>query len=270
MNTFVYELTNSVDDRWREVVLLIKSASKEESSDIEMYDALCRATILLIVAHLEGFVKDVAKAIVHDINTFSSFTSSPIALKRTFCKTYLDISEANSKVTEQKRQLLIELLNGLEPKYVVDPFLFEGAYGNNKNPSPGIINKICGNFGVKNIFALINNSKLDAAFSDIQSDVSDLINNLKDHILANTLNYPYTMDLELFDISLLPNGNVKERSFWETFIDQLLKHRNDIAHGATSINSLSVTELHVLYKKVIILEYALIMVLCYKSVPIVE
>ena len=268
MSTYINDLVKSVDERWKEVVLLINSASKEENKDIQLYDALCRATTLLIVAHLEGFIKDLAKAIIHDVNTFSSFIVSPTALKRTFCKPYLDSSDDKQKETEQRRLKLIELLNGLEPKYVVEPFLIEGIYGNNKNPSPDIIKKICGNFGVKNIFILINNSKLDAAFSDVSSEVTELINGLKDHIIANTLSYPYTVDLDIFDIGLSPADGINERSFWETFIDQLLKYRNDIAHGSTSINSLSVTELTVMYEKVTILEYSLTMVLCNRSIPI--
>lgn len=270
MNTYVYDLAESIEDRWQEVILLIDCATIEEIKDIKLYDAQCRATTLLIVAHLEGFIKDVAKAIIHDVNRFSTFNDSPIALKRTFCKTYFDSKDENTKELEQKRLKLIELLNGLEPKFIVDPFLIDGVNGNNKNPSPGVLNKICTNFGIKNIFTLINTSKLDAAFSEVKSEVSELINNLKDHVLSNTHAYPYSIDLAVFNINTSSVGGACERSFWETFIDQLLKYRNDIAHGSTLINSLSVKELTEMYEKVKILEYALIMILCSKSVPVSE
>lgn len=265
MSTFVYDLVSLIDDRWQEVQILIEKALEEQHTNVALYDALCRANVLLIVAHLEAFVKDIAKAIVSDINAFSRFSNAPVALKRTFCKTFIDPNLGEHKEIEQKVQRLIEVLDGLETKFIVDPFLVESAFGNNKNPSPTVINKICVNFGVRNIFSWINNSNLDIVFNGISSEISTILLDLKSHVLANTASYPYSIEIGLFGISEPTPTNNNSRSFWETFLDQLLKSRNDIAHGSLLTNSLSVTELIDYRNKVLALEYALVLVLCHKS-----
>jgi hypothetical protein len=267
MSTFVYDLVNSIDDRLREVRILIEKAAAEQNNSSELYDPLCRATVLLVVAHLEGFVKEIAKAIIYDINQFSSFKESPVALKRTFCKTFMIFSQENGRVVEQKVQQLINMLNNLETKFVVDPFLVESSYGNNKNPSPSVINKICANFGVRNIFSWFNGSRLDIVFSGIGSEIDLLLEKLKFHTLENTQSYPYELDISLFDVKEPSEKNAITRSFWETFLDQLLKIRNDIAHGSSLTNSLSVEELNDFLNKVIVLKYGLVLVLCHLSIP---
>lgn len=266
MSTFVSELVNSIDSRWQEVDILIEKASEQQATNLAFYDALCRATVLLIVAHLEAFIKDIVKVIVQDINSFSRFSKSPLSLKRTFCKTYIDANLGSPAEVEQRTQKLISMLDDLETKFIVEPFLVESAYGNNKNPSPSVITKICANFGVRNIFSWINNSNLDIVFNGTSSDISDLIGSLKLHVSISTDNYPYTIDISLFGISEPATRN-NTRSFWETFLDRLLTYRNDIAHGSSLTNSLSVAELTDFRDKVIVLQYALILVLCYKSLP---
>jgi hypothetical protein len=267
MSTFVYDLVNSIDDRLREVRILIEKAAAEQNNSSELYDPLCRATVLLVVAHLEGFVKEIAKAIIYDINQFSSFKESPVALKRTFCKTFMIFSQENGRVVEPFVQQLINMLNNLETKFVVDPFLVESSYGNNKNPSPSVINKICANFGVRNIFSWFNGSRLDIVFSGIGSEIDLLLEKLKFHTLENTQSYPYELDISLFDVKEPSEKNAITRSFWETFLDQLLKIRNDIAHGSSLTNSLSVEELNDFLNKVIVLKYGLVLVLCHLSIP---
>jgi hypothetical protein len=262
MSTFVYELVNSIDDRLQEVRTFI-----EQNNNSDLYDPLCRATVLLIVAHLEGFVKETAKAIIYDINQFSSFKESPAALKRTFCKTYMIITQENAREIEQKIQKLIDMLNNLETKFVVDPFLVESPYGNNKNPSPRVINKICTNFGVTNIFSWFDGSSLDIVFSGVASEIESLLEKLKSHIFNNTQSYPYNLDISLFEIKESAAKKGSTHSFWETFLDQLLKSRNDIAHGSLLTNSLSVEELNDFLNKVIVLKYGLVLVLCHSSIP---
>lgn len=78
MSTFIYELVSSIDVRWQEVSILIEKASEAQDSQPDLYDALCRASVVLMVAHLEGFTKEVAKSLLSDINKFSTFKKSPM------------------------------------------------------------------------------------------------------------------------------------------------------------------------------------------------
>jgi len=230
MGTFIYDLAYSIEDRWSEIDILIEKASREENSDLAFYDALCRATVVLIVAHLEGFIKDVSRSIIQDINRSSTFKASPQPIKRVFCRSFVDLPSGENKTSAEHRiQRLMDMLDDLDTKFSVEPFLIENNHGNNKNPSPSIIERICTNFGVEGFFSWINSSRLDVVFSGMPSDVINLINELRDHLLARTELYPYTVDFSLFGIREAKNNKSGIRSFWETFLDQVLKNRHDVA-----------------------------------------
>jgi len=268
MSTFVYDLAYSIEDRWLEVDILIAKAAFEETLDFAFYDALCRATVVLIVAHLEGFMKDAGRAIIQDINKFSSFNRCPAPIKRTFCKSFIELPMGEFKSGAEHRLLrLINMLDNLDTKLSVEPFLIENNYGNNKNPSPGIIDRICSNFGVEKVFLWTHNSKLDIVFSGTQSDVLELISELRNHILASTAIHPYTLDPFLFGVQEVKNAKSSTPSFWETFLDQVLKYRHDVAHGSSFTNSLSVRELVDFRNKVVVLQYTLLLILSAKSLP---
>ena len=261
MNTSVHELVSSIDQRWQEVKILIDQASKEQDRNPDLYDALCRATVVLIVAHLEGFIKAIARAILLDINDFSSFKQSPSSLKRTFCKKFTGVeAESNRKIDS-----LIEMLDSLETKFVVDPFLIESSYGNNKNPSPTVIERVCANFGINNVFGWLDGSKLDIVFNGITSEIEALLDELISHTSTCTKSYPYSLDVSLFSISKPSSKSKSKVTFWVTFLDELMRNRNDIAHGSLLTNRLSVGELTDFRNKVAVLKYALVLVLCHAS-----
>jgi len=265
MTTFVHNLVNSIDDRWHEVRILVKRASEERHTNTDLYDALCRASVLLIVAHLEGFIKESAKAIIYDLNKFSRFRDSPLALKKTFCKPFVGALQEEGKDIEARIKRLIQTLEGLETQFLVEPFLVETAYGNNKTPSPHVINRICGNFGVRDIFSWLNNSSLDIVFSGVNSEVELLLHDLRSYTLNKTVDYPYSINLSDFGIIKPALKTNNSRSFWETFLDQLVRYRNDIAHGSSLVNSFSIEDLVDFQNKVIVLKYGLVLVLCYQS-----
>lgn len=269
MSTFVHYLTDSSEERWQEVNLLIDQASDKEGVDKPLYNALCRAIVVLIVAHFEGFMKELARSIVQDINQFSTFNKTPTFIKRTFCRTFVDIGtlENHDKSIEDKINRLVDMFDLLDTKFTSDPFLPESAHGNNRNPSPTIISRVCSNFGVENVFLWMYNSKLDIVFNNYSSDVSQLISDLRSHTITNTQSFPYTIDISTFELKEVNSTRNIRRSLWETFIDELLRNRHDVAHGNSLENSLSVGQLAEFRDKAIVLEYALTLILCHKSAP---
>jgi hypothetical protein len=254
MATFVSELVTSLDVRWQEVDLLLAEA-KRESATKNLYDALCRSSVVFIVAHLEGFLKDTAKALVDDLNKFSTFKESPEVIKRTYCNQFSD-SEKDSRI---KR--LIEVFDGLDTKFKVEPFLFD----DNKNPAPTVVEKIAKNFGARDFFKSINRSRLDIIFTGTKSDVIPLVTDLDAVLDSGIKEFPYTVDLTGFGIGT-GDGKPNEKSFWETFLDQLLLKRHGIAHGSSIENSLSIDEISEYKLKVQILQKAFILVLSQATV----
>lgn len=260
MSTFVNYLVNSIEDQWKEVDILIEKSAEERDTNPTFYDALCRASIVLMVAHLEGFTKEVARAILDDANQFSSFKNVPYPIQATFCKTFI---EEDSRRTKK----LIDLLCALETKLSLEPFLIESARGNSKNPSPRVIDKICANFGVNNFFSRIENSQLDDIFSGVRSDTEALLQELINHTSVGTKVYPYSMNVSEFGIDASDAKRKPINTRWMEFLDYLLESRNRIAHGSSTTNSLSVGELIDFRNKVAVLQYALVLVLCHEALP---
>lgn len=262
MDTFVFSFACSIEERFKEIDVLINKAAEEEASNSDLYNALCRATIVLIVAHLEGAIKDLAKSVLSDINKFSSFQKAPLELKRTFCRSFID-APPDSKDLQQKTLKLIEVFDGLETKFTPDPFFYESKYGDNKNPSPDVIKKICNNFGIKKVFEWIKNSNIDDIFSSTPSEIEELMAVLKGHVMDSTKQYPYTINLALFKISSEVIDNNK--SFYEEYLDDLLRERHNIAHGSSLENSCSVKVMKEHRAKVIVLMYVLLIIVAHHS-----
>jgi hypothetical protein len=125
-----------------------------------------------------------------------------------------------------------------------------------------VLDKVCKNFGVKNFFSLISESILDVVFKDSAIKTEKLCNILKKYILSHVNTYPYTSNIRRFHIIKKENSHKNIKTLWETFLDQLLKARNDIAHGTSLFNGFSIGEVKEYRDKVYVLQFALMLVLC--------
>ena len=211
MTTFAYDFFQSIEDRWKEIDRLVECAEEKRNNE-ELYDALCRATVVLIVANLEGFIKETVKVILSDINTFSKFCDSPNKLKITFCNMFIDIDENPKKATT-----LIKEFDQLDTKFKVEPFLFE----NNKNPSPNMIDKIGKKFGIEKFFPVIEEADINIVFENNKEESDILINRLSGEMLEWCKEYPYSIDLKSFNVNLKAKKS-KNNGLWKVFLDELL------------------------------------------------
>lgn len=259
MATFMHTLLTSLDQSWREVDLLLEGADKERlRRDEEMHDVLCRAAIVLTSAHLEGFVRDCARAFVDDINRSGSFRQCASAIKRTFCGIFIlsQGEESNTKVAK-----LIQMLDGLDTKLTLEPFLFDGKYDDQKNPSPTAISKVCGNFGIRKPFSLLAGSRLDVVFTGSPTDTRQLNSDLRSHLEATVATFPYSVDLSQFGLHQAGAVTSGQRTLWEMFLDDLMEKRHKIAHGSSYTNSTTVEELREIRQKTVVLQYAVMLLL---------
>ena len=258
MSTFVYDLIDSIEYRWREVDLLIEKASIERDKNEELYNAICRATVVLIVAHFEGFIKENLKLIIEDVNKFGSFSKISKPMKKTFCNKFIDIVD---KGNQNRLKNLIDTFEELNVKLDIKPFLFES----NKNPSPNIIDKICNKFGIDNFLEILEASKVSDVFKNDKSENESLKACIKDKLMEGVSIFPYELDIENFNINV-PKAKKKDSGMWVEFLDNLLRIRNGIAHGTDLNNSLSVEEIKDMRLKVELIQYSFATVLCYKSI----
>lgn len=117
MSTFASDFIDNFDVRWDEVNTLISMAQGLDDADRE-YCALCRATIVLIVANFEGFIYEVMRCFINDINSNNAFSLTSEKMKMTYCTQFISSDKGN----ERRIKRLVDVFNELDTKYAIEPF----------------------------------------------------------------------------------------------------------------------------------------------------
>jgi len=260
-NTYAALFIEDLEERWNEIDLLIEKIKVQKEEEEGFVNVLCRSAIVLLVAHLEGFMKEAASVIIKELNHHVNFSQVPKSLQKTYTTFFLSLDK-NGNFDNNKQKRLLDEFENLNAKLLVDPFLFE----QNKNPSPTIIEKILHNFGVSDFFRLINKSKLDIVFENNPTETSELLEEIKEYIQKATIKYPYNIDLNIFNISMKEEKLNRRNSLWITFVDELLRLRHSIAHGSTFSNEITINDIIDFKNKVHILQYGIALVLFKASV----
>lgn len=253
MATYLADFVQQLDEKWREIDILLEEAeSKEKSGQEDAYNALCRSVTVLIVAHLEGFVKGLAKSVIRDLGKGLRFCDLPESVKRTYAASYVDDGESN-KANEAKTKALIEKFSDIDAGISYEPFVFSS----NKNPKPSVVAKIFDNFGVNSVFGYIDGSAMNEVFAASGAEIKSKIRHSKIHIEEAVQDFPYSCHC---DRLRLYKGapNKSGRSLWEAFIDEINQKRHEVAHGNEFGNSESLSVLSERKDKVVYLQLGLV------------
>lgn len=255
MSTFLQDFTLSLDSKWAEIDTLISRAKELKDADAAFYNAICRSTTVLIVAHLEGFTKDLIKNVVADLNRSDCFMSLPKAVKRTYCIKYIGSPlDVDPKSHNKKIESLIEKFDDLNSKISHEPFF----YSKNKNPSSSVLITAFENFGIVKVFDYLHESELDGIFASSVPDARRQSLFLKDLVIRGAEIYPYRID----NLGLgIEKKKVTKKTLWEEFVDQINAKRHLIAHGNEFDNNDDISELERRRVIVELLQYALIAIM---------
>ncbi|MCZ1265002.1 hypothetical protein SAMN05428961_105388 [Paenibacillus sp. OK060] len=260
VSTFASLFIEELEERWSEIDILIEQIKLQSNVDVK--NVLCRSAVVLLVAHLEGFMKEAASTLIRDLNQYCTFSDFPKRIQKTYCSLFLSTINDSGGIDNRIQGKLLEEFSKLNARLTVEPFLFD----RNKNPSPSVIELILNNFGIKDFFKLLHNSKLDVVFENNISETKELLTDLKDYIKQAVVSYPYKINLLDYQI-LIKNGQLlRDDSLWIVFIDELLRKRHSIAHGANFQNEIAVKELEDARIKVQILQYTIALVLFNSSI----
>lgn len=255
MSTYLFDFVAQLDEKWKEVDVLLDEAKQHEESNSNLYNALCRSITVLIVAHLEGFTKSLVKAVIRDVNQEYAFGKLPSAMQRTYCKKYLGESHSKDKAYEQKTRFLMEKFCEAGVKITHDPFL---KYPN-KNPKPDVIEDIFDNFGISKIFSKLHESSLDDVFLEGGKDLEEKISNCKYYLKDSTSVFPYLCSTE--NLNIKSGGKAKGRTLWQAFLDEINQKRHEVAHGNDFENSESVKVLESRKNKVVFFQLGLVQIM---------
>lgn len=258
MSSFVKEGLELLAERISEINLLLNEAEAKQE-DARLYAALCRSIQVLSISHFEGYIKDLVKNILDDLNQSSSFKLSSNDLKFSYCRKFIvPLNDGKDNVSKIKDLILV--FDELDTKF--DSAAFHKP---NKNPKESILNQIATSFGEKKIFKKLNNSDISNAFSNTDAENILLISELKLKLQNAIDDYPYIEDDTLLNI----NSTEVQDTFWETFIQEILSERHKIAHGSMN-NSTDHSSIRSNILKMEILLISITYLLSIKGNPISE
>ncbi len=251
MSSNVYELLISTIDAWDEVDILINLAKNNEENE-KIYNAICRSATVLMLSHLEGFIKSLFVNIARDLNDNLTFPDIPKAVKKTYCKQLLggkDVKNGDIRIQTLTKEL--ERLNG---HLNIDIFDFD----KNANPKPSTITERCKLFGACNPFEILNQTNLEDIFSQTESESRTDLNIFRKDLLKSIESFPYSLTLITPEL----DKNKKQDSFWQPFIDGINHKRHLIAHGNTFENHSSPNSLKSDKIKIEFFQCAIINIVC--------
>ena len=251
--SFINFLLNELDNRWKEISILLEAAHEYEEKNQVLHDAICRSVSVLMVAHLEGFYKDLIKNIIEDLKINRNFSDLSSSIQRNYCSIFIDAkssSHSQNRITE----LLIQKFKEVGVCISYEPFLFN----RNENPKPQIIETLFENIGIKKIFEILESSDYESVFQEENSSIEKRVEELTLILDSYSYSFPYKYEKSYFNMKPISNKKSNKRTFWEEFLDEINRRRHGIAHGSDFGNSHSVESLLLTKNKIRCLELALL------------
>lgn len=243
---------NSLDDfeeRMKEIECLIDLIPEKPSSqNVKQINTLCRASIVLLSSHLEGFLQDLMEEFIDEVNRVK------IVFKDLPIKLYIQNKFPNGKLTQNDLNNLekifteIKILENSNMSITLDKNKFDKTEG---NPTADVINKLFKIIGIDNVLDILNKEILNL---DSEESYKNFFSEEEKIYLNEALGMPSVLDnIERYIVKKRNLKNPKKRNvgYYNT-INQLLKYRNNIAHGNINAN-ISLQELIKLKDDIVIL-----------------
>jgi hypothetical protein len=262
MNTFIYDYIERLDEQWNEVDILLDEAKKVQHINVELYHVLCRSASILMVAHFEGFTKDLCKNVISDLNHNCNYENIPTPIKMTGCKKYLGFDKKAIPDYDSKlRDMMEDLSKANNYSICYTAFLFE----KNKNPKPDVLKEVLSRFGIEDVFKNLHESGFEGAFIS-KSSLERLLKRMRTIVKRSVEKFPYLCsDVKLKRFKLKP-CKYSGRTIWQTFLDDVNQNRHAIAHGNTFSNDNEHPGLVVKMNKIRLIQYIIIYLSCYSAV----
>lgn len=259
METNIKNLMIEFDNSWKEVEILINMAEEVAPESVsyneEKYNSLCRASVVLICARNEGFVKDLINAYFSDINENILFSD----VKETFLINSFTNYFDN---VDKFKKFFTEVLYRFDVKLNPEEFLNsnDDREVKGKNITTSYITKISKKIGYDNLLKSLDLSMFKTPFNNNLSETLTLYNNTLSYIINNAEFFPYQYKLDDYRIVLSIKG---EGVLWQNFLDDLIINRHKIAHGAEYSNPVTHQKLKEYMVKSKIFNLALVISLTY-------
>lgn len=238
MSTAAFDAVRAIPKRTGEIRRLIASAKGVESNDEDLYNSICRASSILMAAQLEGFIKDIYRAISDDFNfNIYDFSKRPAAMQNEFCRqiAYFDgvpESEVNSRVNSLKKFFAA---NTVSMEFGAFPY----KETPNKNPGADTVDAKFKRIGVPDVVASIAGSFFEEIFKNDSRATYKVLRECA-RGRAGLYRFPYRKMPPSYGFTY--KVGVKS-SPWRDYLESIMKRRHSIAHGDTFDNPTTWEEL---------------------------
>jgi RiboL-PSP-HEPN len=230
------------EDRISEIDCLINLIPDKPTSDnVKTIDSLCRASIVLLCSHLEGFLQDLMEEIIDEINSLTiGFKELPIELyiQHAFPKGKLNTNTFDGIFN------FIQEVKSLENSNIPIELNKRNFSNTESNPTPDVINKLFKLIGEENVLDKLNSEILEL---ETQEVVVPFFNEEERNYLTGNLGQPTIIDyIDKYLSSKRNKTKRKDRNVgFYNKINTLLTYRNNIAHGniGLRISNVDVIEL---------------------------
>jgi len=240
MTTTVFDAVRSIDVRIRELRVLLTAARDLQDNRL-LYGALCRSISVLLASHLEGFVKDLSRSAIGELNFFrKQFSHMPHSLKRAFCERVVFFEGVDKKYIEKRMAQLLEFFE--KNSVAIDLEAFKYLENQNKNAAISSIDETFEKIGIVAIVRSISGGYFEGIFEDSR-DKCFMINREIRRRKSLFYKYPYSSPPKLFNICSIDKAKAKERTIWHDYIDAILTRRHAVAHGDSMTNETNHDEL---------------------------
>ena len=244
MSTHLSEYIKECQVRWNEIDNLFIYTKANHDKDAQTTDTLSRASIVLAIAHFEGFCKGLFRAFINDLNHNCRFEEMPANIKKAYCQFYLPPSD-QLNIKENALGVIIQKLNEKFSKTGVKLSSTEFLFREKQSLGESIITKTAKKIGLNKIYSNLHDTNLDQIVLEgfrIESKIP-LIEKLENYLNNSINDFPYKVDLSEFK---LKPSNPKETQYnnpWGKFIKELHRKRHSIAHGSSTNNPVTISEL---------------------------
>lgn len=243
MSTAMFEVAKSLPLRSAELTRLVNMADQKFEKNEDEYNTLCRACCILLASHLEGFLKDLSKSLINDLNFhLKSFSRLPAAVKHTFCQkiAFYEGVKPDEITTRSKQLLAFFEANSV----AVDMHAFAYKESANKNPGGDVIDNALAKLGIPNVLLSISGGRLESIFKNDPS-MSYVIRRDIRRLRSYLYSFPYKKLPKKYIFNYKPDKSNKNESktIWHTFIGDVMGRRHTIAHGDTMSNDVTSAQL---------------------------
>jgi len=233
MSTALFELAMATPNRVAELRRLIDHAKDLQDADEALYNSICRAISVLLASHLEGFLKDLTRSLVADLNYYSSgFSALPAALKRAFCEKMAFYEGIDRKQIDDRIRQLIAFFDTNSVPVDLKAITYKEAA--NKNATSAFIDAAMAKFGIPNITSAISSGSFEVVFdNDPRTDyrlLRDIVR-FKSHLY----DFPYRELPQRYNFTFRGQG-APVQTLWHAFIEEVMTRRHSVAHGDTLEN----------------------------------